>query len=632
MGRRGSGRNAKAVMRLAPERKPRMRLALGCGRHDPTPEPWPRKARMHLVQTGGCTPTKRSDADGAEPQRADGSELRAYEVARSTPRRRYAADSVSPLSSSQGCTPSATASPSPERTESLERLEHPVLTQAAAALAELARSQARAAAAAEALRLEREARSRDEAAHGAERMRLQRAADELRLQVLPHDEEAARGAVQVAADTEWTAMTRHFDGSRPFAASNEAGNVPRSPQAAPAAGGGSAAVSHSEGTPGGGGAEADPMEGERVVGESENSETSGDDEESDDPAESARPQGAELRVAEQRGAALLASFRGAPGGGGTFGDVSVGTVQAARKQGKAASDPVLQKKVIDSLAREERLLRRINGHDHPGTQYIVQLFAAAGLGSPSGALLLERLGDTLAAAAPLAGGELERCVLGLLQAFSCLYELDIAHFDVKPENVMVGPGGAPKVIDFGISRLEGERVGVAYTYPYRPLEWLIGCGRRAALASDAWALGLAMWYAAKGFHPARPAGADGPAEHLRLLHCMEGFVGQPCGETAVELWQERDFERDLAGHFFEVAGCGWQLKRSALPCPSPCPSLDDADAELPGLAPVLRALLCWDPSMRASPDGALKIMEDEKDARSLPRPRRGGVPAVRRPV
>eukprot|EP01062_Namystynia_karyoxenos_P052103 TRINITY_DN4138_c2_g1_i3.p1 TRINITY_DN4138_c2_g1~~TRINITY_DN4138_c2_g1_i3.p1 ORF type:complete len:633 (+),score=166.52 TRINITY_DN4138_c2_g1_i3:94-1992(+) len=632
MGRRGSGRNAKAVMRLAPERKPRMRLALGGGREDPSPEPWPRKARMHLVQTGGCTPTKRSDADGAEPQRADGSELRAYEVARSTPRRRYAADSVSPLSSSQGCTPSATASPSPERTESLERLEHPVLTQAAAALAELARSQARAAAAAEALRLEREARSRDEAAHGAERMRLQRAADELRLQVLPHDEEAARGAVQVAADTEWTAMTRHFDGSRPFAASNEAGNVPRSPQAAPAAGGGSAAVSHSEGTPGGGGAEADPMEGERVVGESENSETSGDDEESDDPAESARPQGAELRVAEQRGAALLASFRGAPGGGGTFGEVSIGTVPVARKQGKAVTDPVLQQKVVASLAREEQLLRKINGYDHPGANCIVQLFAAAGLGTPSGALLFERLRATLAAAAPLAGGELERCVQGLLMAFSCLYELDIAHLDVKPQNLMVGPDGAPKVIDFGISRLEGERVGVAYTYPYRPLEWLIGCGRRAALASDAWALGLAMWYAAKGFHPARPAGADGPAEHLRLLHCMEGFVGQPCGETAVELWQERDFERDLAGHFFEVAGCGWQLKRSALPCPSPCPSLDDADAELPGLAPVLRALLCWDPSMRASPDGALKIMEDEKDARSLPRPRRGGVPAVRRPV
>ena len=78
----------------------------------------------------------------------------------------------------------------------------------------------------------------------------------------------------------------------------------------------------------------------------------------------------------------------------------------------------------------------------------------------------------------------------LLLALECIHELDLAHFDIKPANLLIDDNGDLKVIDFGVSQHrsqyeKGENLGG--TPGYIPLEAL--ANKRFDYRNDSYAAG-----------------------------------------------------------------------------------------------------------------------------------------------
>jgi|GEM_PF-5855775 len=116
-------------------------------------------------------------------------------------------------------------------------------------------------------------------------------------------------------------------------------------------------------------------------------------------------------------------------------------------------------------------------------------------------------GITLHQAVAEAGGKLSAKQV-LVLAHNLILALEsfhpeIVHRDLKPQNIMISPGGA-KVIDFGIAQsstdpgITGSGVIIG-TVSYMSPEQL--CGKRATSASDIFALGGILVYAATGRQP-----------------------------------------------------------------------------------------------------------------------------------
>ncbi len=91
----------------------------------------------------------------------------------------------------------------------------------------------------------------------------------------------------------------------------------------------------------------------------------------------------------------------------------------------------------------------------------------------------------------------------------------VIHRDLKPGNILVGPSGQPKVLDFGIAKLT-DRVGPATiethigqivgTVGYMSPEQLDGTTSQIDLRSDVYALGVLMYEALAGVAPIEVAG------------------------------------------------------------------------------------------------------------------------------
>eukprot|EP01062_Namystynia_karyoxenos_P082315 TRINITY_DN9256_c0_g1_i1.p1 TRINITY_DN9256_c0_g1~~TRINITY_DN9256_c0_g1_i1.p1 ORF type:complete len:976 (+),score=151.35 TRINITY_DN9256_c0_g1_i1:75-3002(+) len=299
--------------------------------------------------------------------------------------------------------------------------------------------------------------------------------------------------------------------------------------------------------------------------------------------------------ADQRAETLLrATTVQAVCGRGSYGEVTLGTASLVVKKAQPTA------RAQQSLLREADFLQRINSQD---AAVAVQLLGSVQLGTPNGVILLEKLHATLATAAPLQGAELSRALRGILDAFDVLYTLDIVHLDPKPENTMVAPDGTIKLIDFGISAADGEHAELAYTWTYRPLEWLLGFGQPATCSNDWWAMGLLLYYAAVGTHPAQPVvhEADVPRSHVLLLRHLEYFVGERCEAAAEIIWSNpgTSHTHDYADNLFDKSPTGWTLRCAEQPH-SPT-FISDVQGLLPGLPEALRSVMVWDPDLRASP-------------------------------
>ncbi|MQY04189.1 Serine/threonine-protein kinase PknD [Actinomadura sp. RB68] len=101
---------------------------------------------------------------------------------------------------------------------------------------------------------------------------------------------------------------------------------------------------------------------------------------------------------------------------------------------------------------------------------------------------------------PRTDGALERLAVGTLTALIAIHQAGIVHRDFKPHNVMMGPDG-PRVIDFGVARALGaagetQNVGTpAYMAPEH------FTGDEVGPASDMFAWGSTMVFAANGWSP-----------------------------------------------------------------------------------------------------------------------------------
>lgn len=164
------------------------------------------------------------------------------------------------------------------------------------------------------------------------------------------------------------------------------------------------------------------------------------------------------------------------------------------------------------LRREARALGRL---DHPSIAALLDSGSQDGLDF----LVLEYVeGPTLADCLPLEEAAVLSLGFQLASALDAIHRRGVLHCDVKPGNVLLPPGGPPKLIDFGQARLEGEDSPIpdsrralredAGTIPYMAPEWYQG--KRPDARVDVWSLGVLLYEAATGRRPFR----DGDPEEI----------------------------------------------------------------------------------------------------------------------
>lgn len=114
--------------------------------------------------------------------------------------------------------------------------------------------------------------------------------------------------------------------------------------------------------------------------------------------------------------------------------------------------------------------------------------------------LAERVQDE----GPLSPAEAADLGLQLLDTLQAAHRQGIVHRDIKPGNILVPPGGHPKLADFGIASIVGEpgmtTTGLipgspAYMSPEQAAGGVVGA------PSDLWSLGAALYFAVEGVPP-----------------------------------------------------------------------------------------------------------------------------------
>jgi eukaryotic-like serine/threonine-protein kinase len=172
----------------------------------------------------------------------------------------------------------------------------------------------------------------------------------------------------------------------------------------------------------------------------------------------------------------------------------------------------------DALARFRAEGRKAGSVSHPGIAQIYDYGEAGPTGAP---YLVMELVNGPSLAEVLAHGPLDAASAMdvLAQAAAGLHAAHAAglvHRDVKPANLVLGPGGQVKITDFGIAHAAGSvpitRTGVLIGTPaYLAPEQV--AGDAASPASDLYALGVVGYECLTGTPPFRGAPAQVAAAH-----------------------------------------------------------------------------------------------------------------------
>jgi eukaryotic-like serine/threonine-protein kinase len=182
-------------------------------------------------------------------------------------------------------------------------------------------------------------------------------------------------------------------------------------------------------------------------------------------------------------------------------DVAIKRLRA----GRVLTD-VHTRKIRDRAHREGRVAARLH---HPRLAAIYDMTELDGevclvmeyVAAPSLADLLERRGPLRAARVAAIGAQ-------IAEGLTAMHRCGIVHRDVKPANVMVGPGDTVTVTDFGIAIIHAD-LGeddhlVAGTPNYMAPE--VACGDVPTAAADMYSLGATLYAALEGAPPRPEAG------------------------------------------------------------------------------------------------------------------------------
>ncbi len=196
---------------------------------------------------------------------------------------------------------------------------------------------------------------------------------------------------------------------------------------------------------------------------------------------------------------------------GPLGKGQTATIARARRRDDdlvlalKVTPPGASQEVVDRLLAEAELLRSLEdvpglvkvrdvGSDGGQTYYAMDLVPGETLRAR-----LDRNGRLLVADAAAIGRALATTLGGLGRR-------GVVHGDVKPENVLLSPGG-PVLVDFGLARREGEpapSAGGTLTH----LAPEVVRGAPATPSSDVYALGVLLMEAASGRLPYAETGAE----------------------------------------------------------------------------------------------------------------------------
>jgi serine/threonine protein kinase len=197
----------------------------------------------------------------------------------------------------------------------------------------------------------------------------------------------------------------------------------------------------------------------------------------------------------------------------------------ALKELQFASVPGAQQ--IDAFEREAAMLKALH---HPRIPHYVASFTE-GEGVQLRMYLAAEFidGEPLSARiarGPFSEAELRDVAGQVLQVLAHLHKLGVLHRDIKPDNLIVRPGGELVLVDFGSARqLSGSRTygsTLVGTFGYMPTEQL---GGTVDATSDLYALGATLLHAASGKAPSDLLSSDMALQVPRDLPLREVIAG-----------------------------------------------------------------------------------------------------------
>ncbi|MDH6110922.1 serine/threonine protein kinase [Kitasatospora sp. MAP12-15] len=118
---------------------------------------------------------------------------------------------------------------------------------------------------------------------------------------------------------------------------------------------------------------------------------------------------------------------------------------------------------------------------------------------------------------------------GLLRILDDVHARGVVLCDLKPDNVVIDPSGGCRLVDFGVSALDGRRPGGAT--PGYGLPPSLADPRTAQPADDYYALGATLSYASTGLDPV-VMDPDPVTNRARTLACLAGVLPDPLRHPA----------------------------------------------------------------------------------------------------
>ncbi len=272
----------------------------------------------------------------------------------------------------------------------------------------------------------------------------------------------------------------------------------------------------------------------------------------------------------------------------------------------------------ETLARFRAEARHAGGLAH---ENIARVFDYCEPDPPYPPVLVMELVDGPSLADVLARGALDEArsmdvVAQTAAGLDAAHRAGLVHRDIKPGNLLLGPGGVVKITDFGISHAVGSApvtstgmiIGTpGYLAPER------AAGARATAASDLYALGVVAYECLAGAAPFAGIGLEVALAHRdRSLPALPASVPAEVAALVRQLTAKDPARRPRSAG--EVAGRAGQLRDGML---------DSADLPVQGAADIPAAYAGWAPTLGRSLPPA---------PRRSPRAARGGRRAALAPA